>query len=447
METIENRFAGGTLRPAAVVTFWLPLAATWLMMAAEGPYLTAIVARMQDPARALAGFGVALSLALLIESPIMMLLSASAALVRDRTSYLALRQFSVLMNGVVTAAMGLLAVPRVFAFVARDLMALPADVARLAHVATTILILWPAAIGVRRFYQGILVRHGLTRRVAYGTIVRLVSMSIAAGLLAWSRPPGMSGAAIGATALLCGVVGEAAASRWMVHRLIGRLLQNDRADDTTLVGTRRIGRFYFPLALTSVLAMATGPLVTFGLARGRLPLDSLAVWPVILALLFVFRSGGIAFQEVGIALAGTDSARERVVTRTAAGIGALASAGLAMLAFTPLAELWIGRVSGLSDRLTSFSLLPLRLLALYPLLEYLLSVQRVRWIVHRRTGAVTVATAIETVGLAGALFLAVGPFAMTGAVAGAVAMLFGRISANLYLFARARSGVPLGASV
>ena len=52
------------------------------------------------------------------------------------------------------------------------------------HVATAILIPWPAAIGYRRFYQGILVRHGLTRRVAYGTVVRLTSMSVTAPSLA-----------------------------------------------------------------------------------------------------------------------------------------------------------------------------------------------------------------------------------------------------------------------
>ncbi|MCK4558957.1 MAG: hypothetical protein KAV45_04180 [Calditrichia bacterium] len=29
--------------------FWLPLAATWLMMAFEGPFLAAIIARLAEP--------------------------------------------------------------------------------------------------------------------------------------------------------------------------------------------------------------------------------------------------------------------------------------------------------------------------------------------------------------------------------------------------------------
>ena len=68
--------------------------------------------------------------------------------------------------------------------VTERLIGLPPDLARLIHVATSFLVPWPAAIGYRRFYQGILVRHHLPRRVAYGTVVRLVTMSVAAVALA-----------------------------------------------------------------------------------------------------------------------------------------------------------------------------------------------------------------------------------------------------------------------
>ncbi len=32
-----------------IFLFWIPLASTWLMMAAEGPFLAAIIARLADP--------------------------------------------------------------------------------------------------------------------------------------------------------------------------------------------------------------------------------------------------------------------------------------------------------------------------------------------------------------------------------------------------------------
>lgn len=428
------------LRPALIVLFWLPLAATWLMMSVEGPYIAAIVARMPQAAISLAAYGVATSLAWLIESPIMMLLSASTALVRDRASYLALRRFAFLLNALVTLGMLILAIPPVFRFVGETLIGLPREISHLAHISTLILILWPAAIGYRRFYQGIMVRHHMTRRVAYGTVVRLAAMSITAAVLATTA--NLPGATIGAIALLAGVILEAAASRWMARHIITTLMSSGETAEGTLLELSKIARFYYPLALTSVLSMALGPLVTFGLGRGRAPIESLAIWPVVQSMSFVFRSGGVAFQEVGVALTGGHGEPHPEVRRTALWIGVFSSLALAAVSFTPLERVWFEGVSGLSHHLAQFATWPIRVMILLPLLEYVLSIQRARWILSHRTGVITVATAIEAGGLALTLLFAVGALDLVGAVAGAIAMMVGRLAANGYLYVKARSEVP-----
>src|SRR5512137_1524721 len=229
------------------------------MMAAEGPYVAAIIARMPDAAYNLAAYGVAFSLAWLVESPIMMLLTASNSLVSDRPSFVALRRFTYRMNAAVTGVMLLGILPPVFRFVTGSLIGLPPEVARLVHVATAILVPWPAAIGYRRFYQGIMVRQGMARRVAYGTVLRLASMSLTAAGLALASP--LHGASIGATALATGVLVEAAASRLMARRVVASL-PNAPAGAAPLT-QRQILRFYYPLALTSVISLITGPLLTF----------------------------------------------------------------------------------------------------------------------------------------------------------------------------------------
>ena len=43
----------------SILLFWAPLAATWLMMAFEGPFLAAVIARLVDPKFNLAAHGVA----------------------------------------------------------------------------------------------------------------------------------------------------------------------------------------------------------------------------------------------------------------------------------------------------------------------------------------------------------------------------------------------------
>ena len=62
-----------------ILLFWAPLAATWVMMASEGPFLAAIIARLPDPTYNLAAHGVSFALAILIEAPVIMLMSAATS--------------------------------------------------------------------------------------------------------------------------------------------------------------------------------------------------------------------------------------------------------------------------------------------------------------------------------------------------------------------------------
>ncbi len=76
-----------------IFVFWLPLAAMWIMMAVEQPAIAAVMARLPDPALNLAAFGVTFALALFVEGPVVMLLTAGTALPRDRQSYQRLLNF------------------------------------------------------------------------------------------------------------------------------------------------------------------------------------------------------------------------------------------------------------------------------------------------------------------------------------------------------------------
>ncbi len=171
------------LTQKTILAFWIPLAATWLMMSLEGPYLSALIARLAEPKFNLAAYGIAFSLALIIEAPVIMMMSASTALVKDYQSFKQLRKFNYILSASLTLAMMVLVIPPIFYFITEGLIGLPKEVSYLTHLAVMILIPWPGAIGYRRFYQGILIRNNLTRLVAYGTIIRLISMTITAFIL------------------------------------------------------------------------------------------------------------------------------------------------------------------------------------------------------------------------------------------------------------------------
>ncbi len=87
-------------------------------------------------------------------------------------------------------------------------------------------IFWSAAIGWRRFLQGIMIRRKKTRLVAYGTAVRLASSGGVVILLAvWGRWPGV---VIGSLGLMAGVLAEAAYATLAVRAVI----RNELGPDT-----------------------------------------------------------------------------------------------------------------------------------------------------------------------------------------------------------------------
>ncbi|MCJ7488446.1 MAG: hypothetical protein MUQ25_20085 [Candidatus Aminicenantes bacterium] len=431
------------LSPGRIARFWLPLEATWLMMAAEGPFLAAVIARLPVPKENLAAFAVASALAWIVESPIIMMLSASNALVRDGVAYRKLRRFSFVLNAAVTAVMIVLIVPPVFDLVARQIIGLNADVAGLAGRSMIFLVLWPAAIGFRRFYQGILIRDGRPQAVTWGTVIRLSTMA-ATGIIA-ALVFRLPGASVGAAALGVGVLAEGAAS-WVMARPTVRGLRG-MSDEQCVFGrsltTAKVMHFYAPLALTSFLSFFINPLTTFFLAHGRSPLESLAILPVVVGLAFVFRTAGIALQEVVIALVGDSGENRRVLARFTLRIGAISTAALAAVVFTPLAPVWYKTISGLAPELAAFALLPGGLLVLLPFLESILSYERGIFVKAHRTAPIGLAVAVQLALTAAVFTLMVMGLKTIGAVAIGPALTAGYAAGTVVLVLMRRAGARL----
>lgn len=399
------------------------------MMSVEGPFLAAVIARLADPRFNLAAYGVAFAFALLVEAPVIMIMSASTALAEDRLSYLRLRNFIFTLNGLVTAVQLLILIPPVFNFIMGDLIALPQEVAELTYWSLWLLLPWPGAIGYRRFYHGVLIRDGHTRLVAVGTVIRLMAMSgTGLSLFFLLRPPG---AFVGAASLSMGVVAEAIAAGLMARQSVRRIPAENVAEEELSYG--RILTFYYPLALTSLIGLAAQPMMTFFMGRAAMPVESLAVFPVVVSLNFIFRSMGLSFQEVAIALMGKSFENFRVLARFAFVLALGASGTLALVAFTPLADFWFVTVSGLEPELARYALLPTAILVPIPFMAVLLSFQRAMMVNARRTRAITVATALEVGGIALFFPLLGWKFEIVGVTAAAVSILVGRFIANTFL--------------
>ena len=428
-----------------IFIFWYPLALTWLMMAFEQPFLVSVIARLDNAKFNLAAFGIAFSFALIVEAPVIMLMSASTALVKDRDSYRKLKRFTDVLNVSIVAVQLILLIPPVFNFIVRDLMDVPQNVARLTYFALLLLIIWPPAIGYRRFYQGILIRNNLTRRVTYGTLVRLSVITVVGFILYFT---GIEGAYVGAATLSAAVFFEAIASWLMARKTVKKILidgvpEKDSAESNKneKIGYRFITRFYTPLALTSLLSLGVHPFVTFFLGRSNMAIESLAVLPVLNSLVFIFRSMGLSYQEVNIALIGERRQNYSILRNFAFRMGVVVTIILGLIAFTPMSRIWFIEVSGLTAELASMAYLPLKILLILPAMSILLSFQRSTMVNANNTRPISFATGIELIMIIVVLLICIAYFDLVGVVAASIAYIIGKGSSNIYLSRKQVSAV------
>ena len=202
---------------------------------------------------------------------------------------------------------------------------------------------------------------------------------------------------------------------------------------------RGIATFYYPLALTSFLALGVQPLITLFVGHSREAVASLAVLPVVHSLVFMFRSQGLALQEVVVALAGRrleGYAPLRLFTQR-----------LALIALSPLHVLWFQGLSGLSSDLAGLAATTSRLLFVLPGLAVMLSFQRGLLVSIRRTPSITWASLLEVSLILLVLMICIFQLELLGAIAAATALLVGRTCAWLYLRQPVRRGVALFSDV
>jgi hypothetical protein len=409
--------------------FWIPLAAMWFMMAVEQPLIASFIARMPDPELNLAAYGVVFSIALIIEAPVIMLLAAGTALSRGTLSYRRLLRFAHLMMGGLTALHLLIGLTPLFDLILLKLIGVPARVAELGRGAFLVLTPWTAAVGYRRLWQGVLIRHHRTGVVPVTIAVRL---AVTAVLLVTGYFLGRwSGLFVGAAALTSGVVAAAVAAYLFARPVVRRHLQHPMPEADPL-SWRELYAFYLPLALTSLILLAARPLLTVAISRLPQPLESLAVWPVLLSVSFLGRSIAMSYQEVGIALL-QDRRDFAMLQRFSRMLGAVMLLVFTVFALSPLAGIWFRRVVGLAAGLTGMTRTPMVFIAVLPAVTSLISWKRGILVTAKRTPAITRSVIVNLMVL-GAILLVLG-YALTadGALIAAIAYA-GSVTAEwLYL--------------
>ena len=432
---VARRSGSAGLTTSAVLRFWLPLATSWLLMATENVAVNAIVARMAEAKLQLAALGIAYSVAMAVESPIISLLTASNALARDRQSFRMLHRFTLGLNVAVTTAILLLGLTPLFNIVVVQLIGTPAEIAVKVRPVLWALTLWPAAVGFRRFHQGLMIRHGYTRQIGYGTAVRLfTALGVSLAGLAWGR---LDGATVGGLALGASAMAESAYVWYVAQPTVQKVKRTHVLAERAPLTWRDLLRFYAPLALTSAITLSTTPLINAGMARSPYPVESLAAWPVVSGQLFALRSFGLSLQEVIVALLDGPAAM-KTLRRFAAKVGVGSLALLLIIAYTPLAPWWQQQIAGLSEELSVFAVAALRLALLLPVLAVVVNMLRGIVVTGKATSVIAQATLLNLLALGSVLLMGARLGLLPGASLAAVALAASQLAESAWLWHGAR---------
>ena len=332
-------------------------------MGLELPLVSAVIARLAAPTIHLAAYGgVVFPLALLIESPVIMLLSASTALSRDAHAYRVGRRAMLALGGGFTAVHALVAFTPLYDLLARRVLGVPEDVIEPARLGLRIMTPWTLSIAYRRFQQGVLIRFGRAQEVTFGTLIRLGSNAtlLAVGAMIGTWP----GIVVGTVAVATGVMAEALYAGLRVRTTLRGALRAAVPQDPKLTMGKFV-RFYLPLMMTPLILFLAMPLTSAAMSRMPRALDSLATWPVVSGFLFTLRSAGFALNEVVVATLDRPHAWA-ALRRMTLGIALATTALLLLFTVTPIAQWWLGRVSALPPSLVALGASALGLGILVP---------------------------------------------------------------------------------
>ncbi len=324
-----------------ILRFYAPLALSWLLMAVELPITATVVSRSADAAIHTAALQMIMGLALWIESPVIDLLATSTTLSRSRPDFAVISRFVWWVMAISAVVHALIALTPLYDLVTKSLLGIPDPVAEAARLPMAILIPWSPFIGWRRYLQGVLIRHGRTRLVGWGTGVRVVTM--AAMSLGLFQMGTLSGMMVAAIALVSSVMAEAFFIHWASRETVREALSAHSEAGSEPLTMAKLVRFHLPLTATTMTFMLSLPLTSAAIAHSPDNVLAMAAWQVATSMAFLHRCVVFALPEPIIALY-RGAATARKLARFSIGVGLFASLTIPLFWFFGVDRLLFGGV-------------------------------------------------------------------------------------------------------
>ncbi len=374
-----------------VLRFWTPLVLTSMLVTLSGPLLNVAVGRGADAKLDFAGYWVAFTVMLFVESACLAVQQVTVALAGMQEGLRRLAVSAALLGLGASLVLLVVAQTALGGVVFQRLIPTSGRVSELARAVLTLLAPVPLLTAVRDVALGMAIREKGTSLVALSTTVRIVVLSCGVGLAA-ALSTG-SGARAGAWAFLSGRVAETAfvlaATLPSWRAWLGR-----PAPGAARLSYGGILRVAAPLAVAALVWTSVRPVVNAVL--GRLAGSDLAQasFGVVLPILMVTCSPLWGLHQVSLVLP-RDRPELRRVIRFAAGAASVFTLGIGLLTVTPLGLLALRLGFDLSAEMETAVAPALPWIALVPFLLSTRAIAQGLLTRAKRTGALLIVAPVK----------------------------------------------------
>jgi progressive ankylosis protein len=407
---------------------FIPLSLSDVTMALGDPLTTTTLAHLADSRINLAAVGVAKTIAIFCESPIIMLLHASNALAPTQASRQALWKFTLIASGSMSLLLALTAIPNIFTIVGEGWLGVTPNLSPTVRSIIMITILWPLAIGWRRYFQGLLIHSGQSNAVAQAGMIRLL---VVAAILIGGLTFKFSGAIVAGMSLVWGVIAEAIAATYLAQKLGANKSPEIISTPKLPKDLAGVWKFYAPLGGTMVLVWGSRAALVGIVARANDGAIALAAWPAAWGLVLVIANSTRMVQQ--IIIRNRKLMPDKLLITFAITVGIACSLVLLLVSGTPLSAKAIGWFIGNDQELISRVRPVLLICSIMPLLVSIQNALQGFLVSEGRTWAVNQATWLGATMMLGTAYFAA-QANLNGSIAAATGMVIGGIMEIGYLF-------------
>jgi progressive ankylosis protein len=407
---------------------FIPLSLSDVSMALGDPLTTTTLAHLPDARTNIAAVGVAKTIAIFCESPIIMLLHASNALAPTQASRRALWKFALIASSAMSLLLALTTLPFIFEIVGEGWLGVSSSLTNTIRSTLSIVILWPFAIGWRRYFQGLLIHSGHSNAVAQAGIIRLL---VVGGILAGGFTLRANGAVVAGMSLVWGVIAEAVAVTYLARKLGATKPPELLSTPELPQDLAGVWKFYAPLGGTMMLGWGARAALVGIVARSNDGNIALAAWPAAWGLVLVIANSTRMVQQ--IIIRNRKLMPDRVLITFAISVGIFCSLILLSLSGTPISAAAIGYFIGSDTELIDRVRPVLLICAMMPLLVSVQNALQGFLVSEGRTWCVNQAAWVGAIVMLGTAYLA-SQLGQNGAIAAAIGTILGNVIEIGYLF-------------